>query len=102
MISVHGYPKEWFFGVTIWGIEHVLNKGGGMVRRDWKPRPGQAHYEEGQGQGVTKVEEKVEGKDEGMDELTKKLEGSSIGFVPRAVSRRQQHGKTRMSIEPTV
>ncbi len=48
-IEKHGYPKQWFFGVVVWGVEGVLAKGGGMVRREWKPRP--AREDKGKGQG---------------------------------------------------
>ncbi|GAA5919144.1 hypothetical protein JCM1841_005652 [Sporobolomyces salmonicolor] len=47
LIDRHAYPPQYFFGVTIWGIEDVLKKGGGMVRRDWKPRAGQPGWKRG-------------------------------------------------------
>ncbi|TKA51625.1 hypothetical protein B0A53_05502 [Rhodotorula sp. CCFEE 5036] len=42
LIEKHAYPPQYFFAVTVWGIEEVLKKGGGMVRRDWTPRPDQS------------------------------------------------------------
>ncbi|BGP56764.1 hypothetical protein JCM8202v2_004394 [Rhodotorula sphaerocarpa] len=48
----HGYPARYFFAVTIWGIEEVLKKGGGMVRRDWKPRPSPGTADAPEGQAV--------------------------------------------------
>jgi len=53
VIEKHGYPKEWFFGVVVWGVEGVLAKGGGMVRREWKPRPPM----QGEGKGKSKTAE---------------------------------------------
>ncbi|GAA5977294.1 hypothetical protein JCM10908_004927 [Rhodotorula pacifica] len=41
LIEKHAYPPQYFFAITVWGIEDVLKKGGGMVRRDWTPRAGQ-------------------------------------------------------------
>ncbi|GAA6048572.1 hypothetical protein JCM3770_006559, partial [Rhodotorula araucariae] len=41
LVEKHAYPAQYYFGITIWGIEDVLKKGGGMVRREWKPRGGQ-------------------------------------------------------------
>ncbi|POY70427.1 hypothetical protein BMF94_6574 [Rhodotorula taiwanensis] len=40
LVEKHSYPSQYFFAVTVWGIEEVLKKGGGMVRRDWTPRGG--------------------------------------------------------------
>lgn len=125
LITEHDYPKEYFFGVTVWGIGDVLKKGGnGMIRREWKPRPtgsikGKGQEEEGEDmeeveQGFKEPSPAVEeeegedriGKkkvDREMDELVNKLEGSSIGFVPRSVARKGKTTRlgtaTSMSIE---
>ncbi|GAA5914828.1 uncharacterized protein JCM6883_005627 [Sporobolomyces salmoneus] len=101
MISSHGYPKEWFFAVVIWGIGQLLlpnsdsDQGGlhhGMLRKDWKPRAGQPGYAE------EKEEKEEVREDKEMEELTKGLEGSSIGFVPRSVGKKNKV-KSKMSIE---
>lgn len=47
LIEKHAYPPQYFFAVTVWGIEEVLKKGGGMVRRDWTPRPDQSRSQDG-------------------------------------------------------
>lgn len=52
LIEKHAYPPQYFFAVTIWGIEEVLKKGGGMVRRDWTPRTDQSQSrDQGSGDG---------------------------------------------------
>jgi len=41
LIEGHGYPKEYFFGVTNKGVGGLLNKwgeGASMIRGPWKPR----------------------------------------------------------------
>ena len=108
MISIHGYPKEWFFAVVIWGIGQLLlsdndQEGGargfhGMVRKDWKPRPGQPGYRSEHEPGDEERQEEDRG-DREMESLTKELEGSSIGFVPRSVVKHK--AKAKMSIERT-
>ncbi|GAA6015494.1 hypothetical protein JCM11491_004371 [Sporobolomyces phaffii] len=116
LIAEHGYPKEWFFGVTVWGIGDVLDRGRhGMVRKDWTPRPGQplhrpsrqhgdANEREGhEDDDAGKFDEEHKKEDDGMDELVKGLQGTSIAFVPRSVAgkRKQSHTTTAnaMSIE---
>lgn len=47
LIEKHAYPPQYFFAVTVWGIEEVLKKGGGMVRRDWTARPDQSRSQDG-------------------------------------------------------
>lgn len=107
MISIHGYPKEWFFAVVIWGIGQLLlsdndQEGArgfhGMVRKDWKPRPGQPGYRSEHEPGDEERQEEDRG-DREMESLTKELEGSSIGFVPRSVVKHK--AKAKMSIERT-
>lgn len=78
MIAKHQYPKEWFFAVVNWGIAGVLEKGGGMLRREWRARGGQAAKKEPGGkskeEGATKALDKGKRRadqtedDAGMDE----------------------------------
>jgi len=107
LIAEHEYPKEYFFGVTAWGVGEVLKKGGsGMIRREWRARTNDQGKEEegmeeieegfkepspcveGEEEGE-RIEEKEEERDREMDELVGKLEGSSIRFVPRSVARKK-------------
>lgn len=105
---------QYFFGVTIWGIEDVLQKGGGMVRRDWKPREGQPGWRGSDGETMTRTpssgeesfgsppspaqtklpslspepqEEPVRAAPpcQDVDDLAAALSGTSISLVPRAV-----------------
>ncbi|KAM0746868.1 hypothetical protein T439DRAFT_110845, partial [Meredithblackwellia eburnea MCA 4105] len=98
LIDKHQYPPQYFFAVTLWGVGDVLKKGGGMVRRDWKPRAGQESSDsemeshspersEGAVQRVSTEDQKQETVESNpaLDELSKQLEGTSISFVPRAV-----------------
>ncbi|GAA6062556.1 hypothetical protein JCM10212_004117 [Sporobolomyces blumeae] len=116
LIGQHGYPKEYFFGVTIWGVGEVLKKGGGMVRREWRPRPGQSGYRERDGSATGASEDEMgdeppspllekerslspsepvtdRAKSDEIDDLTLALSGTSISFVPRAV---RKANKTKM------
>lgn len=108
LVSKHAFPPQYFFGVTIWGVEDVLNKGGGMVRRDWKPREGQPGWrgetrasseEDSFGSPPSPAQAKLKElspepvEDEqaavrptsDVDELAEALSGTSISLVPRAV-----------------
>ncbi|KAF8600507.1 hypothetical protein BDV93DRAFT_525387 [Ceratobasidium sp. AG-I] len=43
LISMHGYPKLYFFAVTKHGIGELLaryGEGATLIRKEWKPRPG--------------------------------------------------------------
>jgi len=89
----------------VWGVGEVLKKGGnGMIRREWKARKGKEKEEEEEmqveegfkepspcveGEEVGERIEENKGGDREMDELVGKLEGSSIGFVPRSVARKK-------------
>ncbi|BGP09721.1 hypothetical protein JCM10049v2_005594 [Rhodotorula toruloides] len=102
LIAQHGYPSQYYFSVTVWGVEDVLKKGGGMVRREWKPRDGQ---ECGRGSSEETVESPpspVQERHESpphleppspptvtssadVDDLAAALSGTSISLVPRSV-----------------
>ncbi|BGP26122.1 hypothetical protein JCM10295v2_005065 [Rhodotorula toruloides] len=100
LINQHGYPAQYYFSVTVWGVEDVLKKGGGMVRRAWKPREGQ---ERGRGSSEETLESPpspaLERRDSpphfelppavsscaDVDELAAALSGASISLVPRSV-----------------
>lgn len=99
MISEHGYPKEWFFSVVIWGINNLIqsnddNTSGlhhGMVRKEWKPRAQQVVEE--------KEKEKEKEDKEMVEGLVESFEKSSLlEFVPRSVVKRRKN-KPKMSIE---
>ncbi|KAI5480719.1 putative C2H2 type zinc finger domain protein [Pseudohyphozyma bogoriensis] len=117
LISKHGFPKQYFFAVTVWGVGDILRKGGGLVRRDWKPRDDGAPRGSGSGSEgsfggsvspevqlveLPKVEPEPTVVDGGVDELTKALEGTSIGLVPRAVRKKMESAKKKGSgaVEP--
>ncbi|GAA5860236.1 hypothetical protein JCM1840_002831 [Sporobolomyces johnsonii] len=125
LIDRHAYPPQYFFGVTIWGIEDVLKKGGGMVRRDWKPRAGQPGWETGGGRASSDDddddhEESARGmgppspvssraaspppppmERDDVDDLALSLSGTSISLIPRSVRlARDRAAKHKMSIEP--
>ncbi|GAA6030409.1 hypothetical protein JCM8097_009094 [Rhodosporidiobolus ruineniae] len=100
LIDKHAYPKQYFFGVTIWGVEDVLEKGGGMVRRDWKPRPGQPGYGSDDGEKepsppmVPRKQLPTRSSSPppppskpspDVDDLTLAFAGTSISLVPRSV-----------------
>jgi hypothetical protein len=100
LIATHSYPSQYFFGVTIWGIEDVLKKGGGMVRRDWQPREGQPGYRSGSSDGQASVSPPPPPLQQlhrspsppapppppvDIDDLTLALAGTSISLVPRSV-----------------
>ncbi|BGP41749.1 hypothetical protein JCM10449v2_005740 [Rhodotorula kratochvilovae] len=104
LIEKHAYPSQFYFGVTIWGIEDVLKKGGGMVRLEWKPREGQPGW-----RGETRAssddsfgsppspaqpvmqelprapEQPAASSSKDVDDLAAALSGISISLVPRAV-----------------
>jgi hypothetical protein len=49
LIEGHGYPKEYFFGVTNKGVGGLLNRwgeGASMIRGPWKPRIEQEREED--------------------------------------------------------
>ncbi|GAA5941002.1 hypothetical protein JCM3775_001120 [Rhodotorula graminis] len=108
LVSKHAFPTQYFFGVTIWGVEDVLNKGGGMVRRDWKPREGQPGWrsetrasseENSFGSPPSPAQAKLRelspepaerasapvAPSQDVDDLADALSGTSISLVPRAV-----------------
>ncbi|GAA5889171.1 hypothetical protein JCM8208_007791 [Rhodotorula glutinis] len=108
LVSKHAFPTQYFFGVTIWGVEDVLNKGGGMVRRDWKPREGQPGWrgetrasseEDSFGSPPSPAQAKLKelspepveeepapaAPSRDVDDLADALSGTSISLVPRAV-----------------
>lgn len=65
LISAHGYPKEYFFAVTNKGVGGLLKKwgeGASMIRREWKPRNGEAPDGEG---SHNEDEDDSESEDEG-------------------------------------
>ncbi|BGP41762.1 hypothetical protein JCM10450v2_005828 [Rhodotorula kratochvilovae] len=104
LVEKHAYPPQFYFGVTIWGIEDVLKKGGGMVRREWKPREGQPGWH-----GETRAssddsfgsppsptqpvmqelprdpEQPTKSSSKDVEDLAAALSGTSISLVPRAV-----------------
>ncbi|BGP33712.1 hypothetical protein JCM10296v2_005516 [Rhodotorula toruloides] len=100
LIAQHGYPSQYYFSVTVWGVEDVLKKGGGMVRREWKPREGQ---ERGRGSSEETVASPPSPSHErhespphlepppivtssaDVDDLAAALSGASISLVPRSV-----------------
>ncbi|TFY67020.1 hypothetical protein EVG20_g4100 [Dentipellis fragilis] len=44
LITAHGYPKEYFFAVTNWGVGGLLRRwgeGASLIRGTWKAREGQ-------------------------------------------------------------
>lgn len=100
LINQHGYPSQYYFSVTLWGVEDVLKKGGGMVRREWKPRDG---HERGRGSSEETVESSPSPAPERLhipsqleapvaltpsaevDDLAAALSGTSISLVPRSV-----------------
>jgi hypothetical protein len=100
LIAKHSYPSQYFFGVTIWGVEDVLKKGGGMVRRDWQPREGQPGYKSGSSDGQASVSPPppplqqlhrspspppANPPPSDIDDLALALSGTSISLVPRSV-----------------
>lgn len=110
LIDKHGFPKEYFFAVTRWGVDDVLRKGGGLVRREWKDR-GSASGSggsgksaspevEGLGRGVGREEARGSVRAETgermgmrmeevpMDELVRSMGQAKIAMVPRAVRRK--------------
>ncbi|BGP01688.1 hypothetical protein NBRC10513v2_005327 [Rhodotorula toruloides] len=102
LIAQHGYPPQYYFSVTVWGVEDVLKKGGGMVRREWKPREGQ---ERGRGSSEETLDSPPSPAQErhdsplhlepsvpppvissaDVDDLAAALSGTSISLVPRSV-----------------
>lgn len=100
MISEHGYPKEWFFSVVIWGINNLISQSNdnntsglhhGMVRKEWKSRAQQVVEE--------KEKEKEKEDKEMVEGLVESFEKSSLlEFVPRSVVK-QRKNKPKMSIE---
>ncbi|GAA5937648.1 hypothetical protein JCM10213_008423 [Rhodosporidiobolus nylandii] len=118
LIDKHGFPSQYFFGVTIWGVADVLKKGGGMVRRDWQPREGQPGFkEEGKEQGdATNAPPSPElpqlqqlprrsspppPPPPDIDELAIALAGTSISLVPRSV-RRAAAKQNKMAVESST
>ncbi|SDA01419.1 BZ3500_MvSof-1268-A1-R1_Chr10-1g02647 [Microbotryum saponariae] len=68
LIDKHGYPKEYFFGVTIWGVQEVLRKGGGMIRRNWTPRLTNSTSHVGKGEAqITRKDDVDEDEEEGTE-----------------------------------
>lgn len=108
LIDQHQYPNEFFFAVTLWGVQDVLRKGGGMVRREWKPRDG-SRSSWGRTEGSrspeppplphpvvepsTNVElpTTVKAQDKAVDDLVDSFERAKISMVPRSV----RNGKGR-------
>lgn len=102
LVEKHAYPAQYFFGVTIWGIQEVLKKGGGMVRREWKPREGQTGWK-GDRAGsddsfgsppspapvqlpeLSPEPESAPALSADIDDLAAALSGTSISLVPRSV-----------------
>ncbi|GAA5956004.1 hypothetical protein JCM3765_000067 [Sporobolomyces pararoseus] len=106
MIEKHGYPKEWFFSVVIWGINNLISNDSsdngkvfhGMVRKEWKPRVDNQVEEEKK----KDKEEKEEEEEMLMEGLVKSFSKTSIEFVPRSVPTKQKkknQNKCKMSIE---
>lgn len=126
MIFFHGYPKEWFFNVVVWGInklilndddndndnDHDESRGGyyhGMVRKDWKPRKGQPGFNDRvrdkDKEKANDQDQDEEGDDLEMEDLIGKFKGSSIGFLPRSVAvaqKQRQKQKKEIVIEESV
>ncbi|GAA6004077.1 hypothetical protein JCM10207_002414 [Rhodosporidiobolus poonsookiae] len=113
LIDKHSFPSQYFFGVTIWGVEDVLKKGGGMVRRDWKPREGQPGWRGGEGSSRENSPPSPAGPQlqqlraspppppppPDIDDLATQLAGTSISLVPRSV-RLAKAKQSKMSLEP--
>ncbi|GAA5869924.1 hypothetical protein JCM8547_008106 [Rhodosporidiobolus lusitaniae] len=110
LIDQHSFPSQYFFAVTIWGVEDVLKKGGGMVRRDWKPREGQPGWKSESSDGVgspspppprpkeLSLSPPPERPPPNVDDLAIALAGTSISLVPRSVQRAQAK-KSKMAVE---
>lgn len=122
LIDKHGFPKEYFFAVTRWGIGDVLRKGGGMVRREWKDRgsgsgsgsgasaKSASPQVEGLGRGVRREEarglvraekEEKEGvmvEEDLMEELVRNMGEAKIAMVPRAVRRKAKEKEKRFAM----
>ncbi|KAG9013172.1 hypothetical protein FRB90_006165 [Tulasnella sp. 427] len=44
LIDIHKYPKEYYFSITAKGVGEILHRwgqGASLLRKEWKPRPGQ-------------------------------------------------------------
>ncbi|SCV73921.1 BQ2448_6351 [Microbotryum intermedium] len=93
LIDKHGYPKEYFFGVTIWGVQEVLKKGGGMIRRKWKPRVASStsHVEKGEGRNIG---------DDDVDEEEDEGEGTEMAEVERSQSPEEGRGGPANQMKP--
>ncbi|GAA5912261.1 hypothetical protein JCM6882_005210 [Rhodosporidiobolus microsporus] len=115
LVDKHAFPSQYFFGVTIWGVQEVLKKGGGMVRRDWKPREGQPGWREGESRGTSPPSPELHQlkqlprlspppmkppQPSDIDDLTLALAGTSISLVPRAVRLAGQK-KGKMAVDPS-
>ncbi|GJN92752.1 hypothetical protein Rhopal_005790-T1 [Rhodotorula paludigena] len=102
LVEKHAYPAQYFFGVTIWGIQEVLKKGGGMVRREWKPREGQTGWkgdragsDDSFGSPPSPAPAQlpellpepgpVPASSADVDDLAAALSGTSISLIPRSV-----------------
>ncbi|KAG8958960.1 hypothetical protein FRC00_002097 [Tulasnella sp. 408] len=51
LIDLHKYPKEYYFSVTAKGVGDILHRwgqGASLLRKEWKPRPGQPGSKEGE------------------------------------------------------
>ncbi|KAG8957961.1 hypothetical protein FRC00_003253 [Tulasnella sp. 408] len=51
LIDAHKYPKEYYFSVTAKGVGDILHRwgqGASLLRKEWKPRPGQPGSKEGE------------------------------------------------------